>query len=164
MKATKAPEVAELCIDRARLYYHYWIDRWSARKIARIVGTSHQTILSYMKRYNISRRDMSSSKIGQQAMEKHHNWKGGRRIAKDGYIHHLIPDHPNANKKGYVSEGRLILENILCDYLPTNSIVHHFNGDVQDNRPENLMYFDCQGSHTSHHQKLIKLKGVENER
>lgn len=75
------------------------------------------------------------------------NWKGGRRIGKDGYvIVRITEDHPyfaemaRKNKYGYntVAEHRLILAEHLGRPLRTGENVHHKNGIKDDNRIENL--------------------------
>jgi len=64
------------------------------------------------------------------------NWKGGR-IDIMGYWCIYKPDHPR-NSKGYVMEHRLIYEDYhKCMLLPWIEI-HHVNGDIKDNRIENL--------------------------
>ena len=70
--------------------------------------------------------------------EKSFNWKGG--IVKDsaGYILILRPEHPRANKKGYVLEHLLIWEEAHGKPLPKGWIIHHLNGIKDDNRPQNL--------------------------
>lgn len=66
------------------------------------------------------------------------NWKGGRIKSKGGYIKVFRPEHPNAHKKGYVMEHRLVMEGVIGRYLQKNEEVHHKNGIKDDNRPENL--------------------------
>lgn len=69
------------------------------------------------------------------------NWKGGKFIAKNGYIYILQPNHPNALKKGYVgyiAEHRLVMSEHIKRPLKSNEIVHHINGNKSDNKLKNL--------------------------
>lgn len=77
------------------------------------------------------------------------NWKGGK-VATSGYIYIYNPDHPNATKAGYVMEHRLVMEKELGRYLERSEIVHHINGDRQDNRVENLQVVS-RSKHVSDH-------------
>lgn len=57
----------------------------------------------------------------------------------NGYQMRKAEYHPNANKRGYVQEHRLIMENKIGRYLfPRKELVHHINSDRLDNRIENL--------------------------
>jgi len=69
----------------------------------------------------------------------HHAWKGGRWKDSKGYIYIHKPDHPGANKTGYVVEHRLVWEIAHGKPLPKGWIVHHLNGIKDDNRLANLV-------------------------
>ena len=69
--------------------------------------------------------------------EKCPNWKGGINYER-GYVLILKPEHPKANKKGYVREHILIWEQANKKPLPPGWIIHHLNGVKGDNRPVNL--------------------------
>lgn len=71
--------------------------------------------------------------------EAHWNWRGGRIKTRAGYIMRLVPDHPDADKYGYVWEHRLVMEEELGRRLERWENVHHINGVKDDNRPENLV-------------------------
>lgn len=77
-----------------------------------------------------------------QRRENHPNWKGGRVALAGGargYIGILKPDHPRANKGGYVLEHILVWEEAHGKPLPKGWIIHHLNGIKNDNRPSNLI-------------------------
>jgi len=85
--------------------------------------------------------------------ENNARWKGGRYSRRDGYILSFCPDHPHANARGYVMEHRLVMEAHIGRILNPNETVHHINGDVADNRIENLMRFDSNADHLRWHAK-----------
>lgn len=74
-------------------------------------------------------------------------WHGGRTYHKRGYILLRNPNHPYANLRGYVNEHRLVMEKEIGRYLLPIEVVHHINGNKQDNRIENLILFANQGEH-----------------
>lgn len=71
--------------------------------------------------------------------KNHPQWKGGRVKTQRGYILVYKPDHPYGESGCYIREHRLIMEKILGRYLKPSEEVHHINGKVDDNRPENLI-------------------------
>ena len=77
--------------------------------------------------------------------EKAPNWRGGRYLNSHGYVKVYEPDHPQADSMGYISEHRLMMEEIVGRPLDRQESVHHKNGDRADNRAENLQL--RQGRH-----------------
>lgn len=94
------------------------------------------------------------------------NWKGGFSI-NGGYLYFKIgKNHPLANKRGYAPVHRLVYYQHTGVLPEKDQVVHHVNGDKQDNRPENLMLIGF-GDHTTLENKkrrsfiyLLKGKGL----
>jgi hypothetical protein len=74
-------------------------------------------------------------------------WAGGRWRQGQGYVLVLAPEHPHADRHGYVREHRLVMERVLGRYLTPGEVVHHRNHVRDDNRPENLELFASNGEH-----------------
>ena len=70
--------------------------------------------------------------------ERPHNYKGGRQSTYKGYKIIHRPEHPTANKRGYVREHRYVMEVHLGRPLTKDENIHHINGVRDDNRLENL--------------------------
>lgn len=57
---------------------------------------------------------------------------------ENGYIMRKVNNHPKQNKRGYVAEHRLVYERYLGRFLDSKEVIHHINGNREDNRLENL--------------------------
>ena len=86
-----------------------------------------------------------------QEREKNPNWKGGVKI-HSGYKYIKLSEHPFCNSHGYVAEHRLIMEKKIGRYLNREEIVHHINGDKQDNTIDNLQILSSEEHNTIHHK------------
>jgi hypothetical protein len=75
--------------------------------------------------------------IGGEKAVSNRNWKGGR-WTKGNYIVVYRPNHPFADKRGYVKEHRLIWELYNNAILLAWSDVHHLDGDTFNNAIDNL--------------------------
>jgi hypothetical protein len=73
------------------------------------------------------------------------------QISKSGpYDYAKVPDHPKANKNGYVLLHRIIMENFLGRLLNDEEIVHHKDKDGHNNDIENLEVMDRKEHLTMH--------------
>ena len=84
-------------------------------------------------------------------------WRGGRTI-HNGYVELYQPDHPNADRKGYVQEHVAVVAAVLGKPVPAGCPIHHANQDRGDNRRSNLVLCDSHGYHKLLHQRLDALK------
>lgn len=102
------------------------------------------------------------------------DWRGQRRVFNErGYAMRHCPKHPCARSNHYVYEHTLVVEEMLGRPLERGEIVHHKNGDPQDNRPENLIVTN-RSQHARNHWKeqpeaqkerrLLALKNAPNAR
>lgn len=55
-----------------------------------------------------------------------------------GYILVRRPEHPQATKRGYIMEHRLVMEKMIGRHLEKGEVVHHKNKNKSDNRKRNL--------------------------
>lgn len=83
----------------------------------------------------------------------HPRWKGGRYITTQGYVRMQRPDHPRADKNGYVFEHLIVAEEKLGRRLVQNELVHHINECRSDNRPDNIEVM-TKKQHQQHHMGL----------
>ena len=90
---------------------------------------------------------------------QHFRWNGGKTLNWDGRLLIWNPSHPNADRHGYVRRSRLVAEKCLGRYLMRLEVIHHINGDLTDDRPENLYLFPTNFDHLNKFHKL-KVKPV----
>lgn len=110
-------------------------------EIGRRIGTSHHKVSMFLKKHDIPYKPFL------QSMENNPAWRGGRMTDKDGYVLVMSPTHPRRNIHGYVREHRLVMERTLGRHLKPTEVVHHKDGDKQNNTPDNLELFGSNGDH-----------------
>ena len=115
---------------------------WCLRELAKKFGCSRQCMCDRMREAGIPRLPPWS-----QPGSRNPAWKGGRHIDADGYILIHQPDHPYATAGGYVREHRLVMEAMIGRYLERDEVVHHRDGNKQNNDPSNLELFPHNGDH-----------------
>lgn len=89
------------------------------------------------------------------------NWRGGRTITHDGYVAVYVgSSHHLARQNGYAVLHRVVAEKKLGRRLKPDEVVHHVNGDKQDNRPENLEVYPNNGRHVSDHMTTATARAM----
>lgn len=83
--------------------------------------------------------------------ENHPRWKG--KIIRSGYWYIKDFSHPKGGVQHYVAEHRIVMEKHIGRYLNKGEVVHHINGDIKDNRIENLRLYSSPGQHTRDEHK-----------
>lgn len=73
-------------------------------------------------------------------------------ITIKGYVMEYHPDHPRADKRGYVFGHIVAYENHTGKRVPEGYVVHHINGLKTDNSPQNLEMMSRE-EHTIFHHK-----------
>lgn len=115
--------------------------RMSTYDLAPVLGRDAETVRSCMVKHGIPRLSRG------RAMELNYFWNGGRKIDKNDYILVKCPDHPYATVGGYVREHRLVMEMVIDRYLFPHEVVHHKDGNHQNNNPDNLVLYETNGQH-----------------
>ena len=69
------------------------------------------------------------------------------KINRRGYIAFKMHEHPNCDCSGYVFEHRIVMEKSIGRYLTREEMVHHINGNKEDNRIENLLLLNGKQEH-----------------
>lgn len=145
IRIAKPQKNKRVVIDKSVLEDLYHGKRMSTAEIARQFDVSAEGVRELMIRYAIPRRI-----VGSCPGDKNPSWKGGRVVDKSGYILVHCPDHPNSNLNGYIREHRLVMSEKIGRPLLRDEVVHHIDGDKQNNSVENLEVYDKNGSHLRH--------------
>lgn len=95
--------------------------------------------------------------------EKHSRWKGGQHLSNGRMMVMISTLSQEAQRLArmmtaspYVSRARVTMAVTLGRPLRRAEDVHHKNGNVLDDRPENLEVMG-HGEHSAHHRRMEKL-------
>lgn len=82
--------------------------------------------------------------------ENHPRYIDGRNISPDGYVRIYAPEHPHA-KLNRVFEHRFVMEKHIGRYLLPGEMVHHKDGNRQNNDISNLELMENHVDHLATH-------------
>jgi len=94
--------------------------------------------------------------VSNNVLNDNPNWKGGKVKHGTGYIMLKKPNHPNATKNGYVLEHRVRVEELIGRILKKEEIVHHIDGNRQNNDIKNLLLLKNKKEHMILHNNQLK--------
>lgn len=77
-------------------------------------------------------------------------------ILKKGYKKILKYDHPRSDKKGYVFQHIVVMEEHLGRPIVFPEEIHHIDHDRGNNNIDNLMLFACHRDHMEYHKLTPK--------
>lgn len=80
------------------------------------------------------------------------------KITKRGYILIYKPQHPFAQRGGWILEHRFKMEEYLGRFLTKEEVVHHIDGDKTNNFIGNLQLFSSHSDHLKHHMSDPEVK------
>ena len=125
--------------------------------LAKELGITPSGVRKYFVKYGIPR--VSRTHYLETHAEKNPNWKGGKRLCSNGYIEIYCPEHPNANKRKCVYEHQLVMEAAIGRYHTKGEVVHHIDGNKQNNSLQNLLLLT-----NAEHVKLHAIMNNSKER
>lgn len=144
---------------REQLFYYYNNRMMSQVEIAEMFHTTQRVVQRAMKNFGIQARKAAPR---DQRGDHNRNWRGGRVLegtkgySDKGYWYTYVPNHPKANKRGYVAEHILVATQYAGRDLKPGELVHHINLKKRQNTPENLIIVD-HARHGFLHNQLEKI-------
>lgn len=119
---------------KSNLIILYVEQQLSTREIGRILGRTHDYVSDKLKEIGIPVDD----RITSLQCSRNPCWKGGKTITDSGYVQ--ISSTSISEKRKF--EHQLVMENFLGRELRENEVVHHIDGDKQNNNINNLALMD----------------------
>lgn len=114
-------------------------------------------------------REKAQKRVGKPAHNKgkklppekkgsnHPSWKGGRYVSNDGYVMVYVGgDKKDIGWHCYKKEHVIVCEEVFGRKLTEKDVVHHIDGDKQNNQDSNLWLTNHKG-HRNAHQSLQEI-------
>lgn len=121
--------------------------------ISRQIGCSRSAVTRMLRLTGVAMRPRGSdggrATKGKRGPLRGRVWKGGRIVRADGYIDLWMPEHPGANKKGYIAEHRFVWWDAHGP-IQQGMHVHHIDGNPGNNSLDNLLALPRREHHLLH--------------
>ena len=159
----------KIILDKDILYQLYVVEQKGTREIGKILGVSKYSVSKNLKLNNIEVRPsgyQTGHSVSQEVRDKISKGNkgklkprpkmqgmGSRFVDNNGYIRVYYPTHPHCDNGGNVREHVMLMEKKIGRLLEKDEVVHHINGNKQDNRIENLQLM-TRSEHMKLHNKL----------
>ena len=88
-------------------------------------------------------------------------WEYKKTTDKDGYVRCYGALHPYSNGRKMMQEHIMVMELSIGRQLKSNEVVHHKNGNRQDNRLENLELMTRQEHSLLHGPEMKRKRGED---
>lgn len=82
-------------------------------------------------------------------------------MQRGGRIKLYMPEHPDANERGYVWRHRVVAEQKIGRRLLPEEVVHHRDEDETNDDPDNLIVYANQAEHARYHGKTKPRELIE---
>lgn len=126
------------------------------REVSRRTGKISPSAATRSKLSSAQKTYWTDSKKQERTANGNPAWKGGKTHSRSGYVLLSAPGHPRATQKGqYVFEHILVMEKHIGRFLNEEEVVHHINGNPQDNKIENLL-LTTKSEHMRIHNAMRK--------
>lgn len=103
-----------------------------------------------------AKRCPSCAKLGQR-----NHWKGGETVTTQGRVLVQVGrEHPMSNCQGYVARSRLMMTTMIGRFLKAGEVVHHEDGNYQNDHPLNLKLFKNESKHQKYHARVRQEQAV----
>jgi len=123
----------------------YIAERQSYRQIAAEIGCSHMTVAKMIREMGIRPRRQSDAYF--------FDARGRRCRYHQGYILVYVPDHPRADRSGYVKRCELHYEAYTGLRLKYGQFLHHVDGNRENDDPRNLVVM-TRSEHAKLHRPI----------
>jgi hypothetical protein len=134
---------------KSNLIILYVEQKLSTRAIGKILGRTHDYVSDKLKELGI----VVDDRVAALQSERNPDWKGGKTISQ-GYVEISSKAISPKRKR----EHQIVMENYIGRELKADEVVHHIDGNKQNNNINNLALMD-----KSAHSRLHSIERWKNK-